>query len=72
MPFPSCDFEFESYNLNTQQLKDILYEEILTYNYKEFAKEYEEKRKANKSLISHILVNSNKENRDPNADESEE
>jgi serine/threonine protein kinase len=25
-PFPPCDFEFEQYNLNTQQLKDVLYE----------------------------------------------
>ena len=28
------DFEFEDYNLTTQQLKDLLYEEILLYHNK--------------------------------------
>jgi hypothetical protein len=49
-------------------LKDILYEEALTYNYGDFGEEYEKKRALGKSLIDHILVNSNKNNRDPKAD----
>lgn len=71
-PFKPCDFEFEQHNLNTQQLKDILFEEILTYNYGGFEEEYKKKRVSGNSFIDHILVNSNKDNRDPKADQSEE
>lgn len=62
------DFEFEDYNLTTQQLKDLLYEEILLYHSKEFYKEYERKKANKESLITHILQNSNSENIDPYAD----
>lgn len=46
----------------------MLYEEILLYHSKDFYKEYESKKKQKKSLIDHILKNSNKYNIDPDAD----
>lgn len=37
----------------------MIYEEILLYNYKEFAKEYEDKKKQGRSLYKDILNSSN-------------
>ena len=47
----------------------MLYEEILLYNFPSFAEEYEMKKKNKKSLIEHILSNSNSTNIDPEADD---
>lgn len=65
------DFEFEDHNLTTQQLKDLLYEEILLYHDKEFYQNYEKKKKNRDSLILHILKNSNASLIDPYADTDE-
>lgn len=54
------EFEFELYNLNKEQLKDIIYEEILLYHYPERKKNYEDRLKKGQSLYKHILENDNK------------
>ncbi len=36
------DFEFEQHNLTLQQLKDLIYEEILHYHFEDFRKQYAE------------------------------
>lgn len=66
------DFEFEEHNLTMQQLKDLLYEEILLYHYKDFYQSYETKKKNKQSLITHILSNSNATLIDPYADNDDE
>jgi len=71
-PMDQLDFEFEQYNLTMQQLKDLLYEEILLYHDKEFCENYEKKKKNKQSLISHILKNSNSKLIDPYADNDDE
>jgi len=59
-PVKPLEFEFENFNLNKEQLKDIIYEEILLYHFPQRKKEYEEKLKKGQSLYKHILENDNK------------
>ena len=66
------EFEFEKYNLNREQLKDIIYEEILIYHYPEKKKEYEEKLKKGESIYKHILDNDNKNFVDQESDDESE
>eukprot|EP00828_Plagiopyla_frontata_P047737 TRINITY_DN8920_c0_g2_i2.p1 TRINITY_DN8920_c0_g2~~TRINITY_DN8920_c0_g2_i2.p1 ORF type:complete len:298 (+),score=40.30 TRINITY_DN8920_c0_g2_i2:122-895(+) len=58
-PVEPVDFEFEAHALTLQQLKDMIYEEILLYHYGSFKTEYEQKKAKNISFISHILTNDN-------------
>ena len=51
----SADFEFEEYSLTIEQMKDLIYEEILLYNFPEVKAEYERKKKEGESLFEHIL-----------------
>ncbi|KAM3136216.1 hypothetical protein pb186bvf_011675 [Paramecium bursaria] len=53
------EFEFEKYEMTREQIKDLLYEEILLYHYPEFLQNYEQKKKQGVSLISHIVNNEN-------------
>ena len=39
-PVPSAEFEFEKYALSLEQLKDLIYEEILLYHFEDFRKKY--------------------------------
>jgi len=39
-PVPSTEFEFEKYALSLEQLKDLIYEEILLYHFEDFRKKY--------------------------------
>ncbi|CAD8100327.1 unnamed protein product [Paramecium primaurelia] len=43
------------YDFTNKQLKDMIYEEILLYNYPEFKKQYEEKIANNQSVVSHLI-----------------
>lgn len=53
------EFEFEKYNLTLQQLKDLIYEEILLYHYPEFKKDYLSKINKGESVTQHVLKNDN-------------
>jgi len=43
----------------------LVYEEILLYHFPDFKKHYMENIKNNKSVINHIVSNSNKDIKDP-------
>jgi len=58
-PVPSAEFEFEKYNLSLQQLKDLLYEEILIYHFEDFRKEYFKRVNANENPYKEIIENEN-------------
>ena len=55
-PVELADFDFEQCDLTTEQMKDMIYEEILLYHYPEVKTEYFKKKKDGKSLIDHILA----------------
>jgi hypothetical protein len=59
-PVSPLEFEFEKYDFNKEQLKDIIYEEILFYHFPQKRKDYEEKLKKGESLYEHIIHNGNK------------
>ncbi|CAD8069038.1 unnamed protein product [Paramecium sonneborni] len=63
------EFEFEKYEMTREQIKDLLYEEILLYHFPEFQTSYEQKKKAGQSLISHVVNNENAKIFDPTADD---
>jgi len=58
-PVPKNEFEFEKYSLSLEQLKDLIYEEILLYHNPEFQAEYERKVKAGENPIKDVLNNEN-------------
>jgi superoxide dismutase len=47
----SLEFEFENHRLNKEQLKDLIYEEILLYHFKDRKKDYFEKLEKGESTI---------------------
>ncbi|CAD8109272.1 unnamed protein product [Paramecium primaurelia] len=63
------EFEFEKYEMTREQIKDLLYEEILLYHFPEFQASYEAKKKSGQSLISHVVNNENAKIFDPTADD---
>ncbi|CAD8071893.1 unnamed protein product [Paramecium sonneborni] len=63
------EFEFEKYEMTREQIKDLLYEEILLYHFPDFQTSYEAKKKSGQSLISHIVNNENAKIFDPTADD---
>ncbi|CAD8189223.1 unnamed protein product [Paramecium octaurelia] len=68
-PVSDKEFEFELYELTTEQLKDMVYEEILLYHFPDFRKEYERKIAENESVIKHILTGQSARLIDPLADD---
>lgn len=60
-PLSKLEFEFENKNLNKEQIKDLIYEEILLYHFPEFKKQYLEALKSGKGILEHIENNANKE-----------
>lgn len=58
-PVPSIEFEFEKSNLSLEQLKDILYEEILLYHFGDFRKDYMKRVSLNENPYKDIMVNEN-------------
>ncbi|CAD8088310.1 unnamed protein product [Paramecium sonneborni] len=69
LPVNPLEFEFEKYELTKEQLKDMLYEEILLYHFSEFRNQYFQKLQNGQSLINHIINNENARIIDPNADD---
>lgn len=55
-PVEFADFEFEQHDLSTEQMKDMIYEEILLYHFPEERTRYQNDKKSCKSLIEHILT----------------
>jgi serine/threonine protein kinase len=56
---PKVEFEFEKYPLSLEQLKDLIYEEILLYHYPEWTLEYDRRLKGGENPIRHVLMNEN-------------
>ena len=54
------DFEFEMYDLTKEQLKDLIYEEILLYHFPEVLQEHQKNVKEGRSTMKWILENENK------------
>ncbi|CAD8098892.1 unnamed protein product [Paramecium primaurelia] len=69
VPVSNMEFEFEMYEFTNEQLKDMIYEEILLYHYPDFKKSYEEKIANNQSIISHIMKGESAKIIDPEADD---
>lgn len=66
------DFEFEMYDLTKEQLKDLIYEEILLYHYPERLVEHERCIKTGESTIQWALNNENKNYIDQEDSEEED
>lgn len=60
-PLSALEFEFERLELNKEQTKDAIYEEILLHHFPEFAAARNESIKAKKSVYAHIMSNDNKD-----------
>jgi len=54
------EFEFEKYALSNEQIKDLLYEEILLYHFEDFKKEYMRRMDEDENPYLHIIENENK------------
>lgn len=72
-PVPEGEFEFEKHHLTLEQLKDLIYEEILLYHFPSFAKEYYRRINAGENPIKEVLNNENaKKPGEPESDDEEE
>lgn len=60
-PMSEFEFEFERLDLNKEQIKDCIYEEILMHHFPDFKKSNTEAVAAKKSIYSHITNNDNKD-----------
>ena len=60
-PLDKNEFQFENINLNKEQIKDLIYEEILLYHFPDFKKWYDDRLKEGKGIQEHIENNANKE-----------
>jgi len=58
-PVPSAEFEFEKYPLSLQQLKDLIYEEILLYHFEDFRKKYFRRVANGENPFKEVLSNEN-------------
>jgi serine/threonine protein kinase len=56
---PTIEFEFEKYPLSLQQMKDLVYEEILLYHFEDFRKEYFRKVQAGENPFMDVINNGN-------------
>lgn len=68
---PKQEFLFESLNLNTEQLKDIAYEEILFHHFDEYRKIWKGRMESNTNPYLEFLENENKEYDDGEEEEFE-
>lgn len=60
-PVNPLEFEFEHVNLNKEQLKDLIYEEILLYHFKALEDQHKKTLADGGSTIAHITGNANKD-----------
>lgn len=58
-PVPSAEFEFEKYSLSLQQLKDLIYEEILLYHFEDFRKKYFRRVANGENPYKEVITNEN-------------
>jgi len=58
-PVPTIEFDFEKYNLSLQQLKDLVYEEILLYHFEDFRKEYFKRIQTGDNPFRDVIHNAN-------------
>jgi serine/threonine protein kinase len=58
-PVSPMEFEFEKHQLSLQQLKDLVYEEILMYHYDDFKKEYLTKVESGENPYKEVAGNEN-------------
>ena len=59
-PVDPQEFDFEQEQLNKEQLKDLIYEEILLYNFREKEEEHKKALAEGKGTLRHIMNNANK------------
>jgi serine/threonine protein kinase len=74
-PVPCMEFEFDRHDLSREQLKDILYEEILLYHNKDFKQEYMRRVSVNENPYQEIFENENAlkpGEKDPEDDDEDE
>jgi serine/threonine protein kinase len=68
-----AEFEFEKHHLSLEQLRDLIYEEILLYHYPNFAKDYYRKISSGENPIKDVLQNDNaKKPGEPESDDEED
>mmetsp|Transcript_25881 Transcript_25881/g.22820 ORF Transcript_25881/g.22820 Transcript_25881/m.22820 type:complete len:221 (+) Transcript_25881:694-1356(+) len=68
-----AEFEFEKHHLSMEQLKDLIYEEILLYHYKDFEADYRKKIEKNENPMTYIVSNDNaKKPGEPESDDDED
>jgi len=53
------EFEFDRHRLSKEQLKDILYEEVLLYHFKDYQQEYMRRVSLNENPYQEIFENEN-------------
>ena len=58
---PKQEFYFEMLDLNTEQLKDVAYEEILFHHFEKYKEIWENRLKSEKNPYLNFLENENKE-----------
>jgi len=58
-PVSPMEFEFEKHHLSLQQLKDLVYEEILMYHFEDFQKDYLAKVEAGENPFKEVAGNEN-------------
>jgi len=56
---PEGEFEFEKHTLSLEQLKDLIYEEILLYHFEDFSNKYFTKIKKGQNPIEDVMKNEN-------------
>lgn len=60
-PLSELEFEFERMDLNKEQIKDCIYEEILLHHFPDLKQRMGEAVAAGKSIYGHVLGNDNKD-----------
>jgi len=58
-PLSTLEFEFEKYDLSLEQLKDLVYEEILMYHFPKFKTNYLSKIEKGENPFEQVLCNEN-------------
>ena len=58
-PVPAIEFDFEKHKLSLEQLKDLVYEEILMYHFEDFRTSYLSKVKSGKTPFDGVIGNAN-------------
>ena len=65
----NLEFEFEKYPLSLQQLKDLVYEELLLYHFEDFRKGYFKMVQAGENPCADVIHNENASKGDQESDD---